>query len=146
MSWRRVDDFGAEVKRVGGYAIVALMPYWVGGETWTLEDQAPVSFAFVGSKCHGISNHDDGNILWDDEGFDDPDLAWTSFVRTYSQEDSQSPLEELVATCEKEFGVTGICADEPDEEAVMSGLDGPSPITFGMIRRARRSLVERSIE
>jgi hypothetical protein len=58
---------------------------------------------------------------------------------------NKTALEELVAACEEEFGVTGNCTDEPDDESVMSGVnaDGTpndSPITFGMIRRARAAL------
>jgi hypothetical protein len=48
-------------------------------------------------------------------------------------------LEPLVAACEQEF--MGPPVDEyPDDAPVMAGVDSESPITFGMIRRARQAL------
>lgn len=52
-------------------------------------------------------------------------------------------LEILTAACEKEF-ISPVTegGEIPcfDEDSVMVGLDGESPITFGMIRAARKLL------
>jgi hypothetical protein len=49
-------------------------------------------------------------------------------------------LEELLSIVEDETGVNGNCADEPDGESVGWAEDGPLPMTFGHVRRARAAL------
>lgn len=49
-------------------------------------------------------------------------------------------LADLVDACEREFCSPETERDCSDDEAVMGGADGDSPITFGMIRRAKREL------
>ncbi|AUQ71059.1 hypothetical protein [Phaeobacter inhibens] len=49
-------------------------------------------------------------------------------------------LEELLTIIEDETGVNGICADEPDDGSVGWLEDGPMPMTFGHVRRARAAL------
>lgn len=50
------------------------------------------------------------------------------------------PLEELIQFIESDVGLTGSCRDEPDSESVGWSEDGPMPMTFGHVRRARASL------
>lgn len=49
-------------------------------------------------------------------------------------------LEELLSIVEDETGVNDNCADEPDGEPVGWREDGPLPMTFGHVRRARAEL------
>ena len=55
-------------------------------------------------------------------------------------EEQRDVFETLVSTLEEEFGVNLPLYGGEDDEGVMSGKDGDSPITFGMIRRARAAL------
>jgi len=84
---RQIDDLGTETERIDGYIVDAEMPYWVGGANWQVLGTNMIYFAFKGSQCHGVANSDDGMIIWSDEGWCDPDLAWTALVNTYSQDD-----------------------------------------------------------
>jgi len=45
----------------------------------------------------------------------------------------------LVLACANEF-VGEVCGEMRDDEPVMAGTEGVSPITFGMIRRAKAAL------
>jgi hypothetical protein len=50
----------------------------------------------------------------------------------------KSAMQELLDIIESEVGLTGTCADEPDDQSIGWDGDGkPLPMTFGHIRRAR---------
>ncbi len=85
MNLEQIDSLDERAKPED-YKITTDFPYWVGGSRWTIEAKTKVTFLFRGHMCHGISNHEDGNILWNEEGWCDPDLAWADFVKSYSLE------------------------------------------------------------
>ena len=88
MDLEQIDSLDERAKPED-YKITAELPYWIaeidGNESgWVLDSHTKVTFLFRGTMCHGISNHEDGKILWNEEGWNDPDVAWADFVKSYN--------------------------------------------------------------
>ncbi len=87
MTFEQIDALDDRAKPED-YKVTAEFPYWTSEEdgncsSWVLVQQTKVTFLFRGLVCHGISNHEDGMILWNEEGWCDPDVAWADFIKSY---------------------------------------------------------------